>query len=76
MTTVEWIQTVGYREQLKAICAGSVASLVNPTPSLGDLNHHVVFARPVVFTFACALRRSAQYFFILWETARFAAADI
>jgi hypothetical protein len=39
-------------------------------------DHHVVFARPAVFTFACALRRSSQYFFILWESARLAAADI
>jgi hypothetical protein len=33
-------------------------------------------ANQLTFTFACAFRRSAQYFFILCETAFRAAADI
>jgi len=50
----------------------------NRVALLSDLDHHVVlaFAAPAPLTFAWGLRRSSQYFFILRDTARLAAADI
>ncbi|MBI3049875.1 MAG: hypothetical protein HYY76_16350 [Acidobacteria bacterium] len=52
------------------------ASLTTIRPSL--LKHQVGlgFVPPAALTFAWALRRSAQYFFILSEIARLAAAEI